>query len=270
MGRLSDMRGRMAVVTGACSGIGLQFARVLAASGADLLMISNRPEELAGEAARLAEEFGISAAALPLDLTESGASDAVVAELERLGRKPYVLVNNAGIFSFNPVLDTPQSKIDCFIRLHVEAVTRLCIAVGRIMAEAGEGYILNMSSMACWTPMPGIAMYSATKAYIRNFSRALRLELKDSGVRVMAACPGGIATDLFGLPENLKKLALSLHAIERPEDFTRKALKRLLKGRKQYVNGLINRLGIVFVGAMPESVRVQIKRLMLDRNIRRP
>lgn len=270
MARLSDLRGRLAVVTGACSGIGLQFACRLAESGADLLMISNRPKELAEAAARISGEFGVSASSLPLDLTDAKAADSIVAELDRLGRKPYVLVNNAGIFSFNPVLDTSQGKIDCFIRLHVEAVTRLCIAVGRVMAEAGEGYILNMSSMACWTPMPGIAMYSATKAYIRNFSRALRLELKDSGVRVMAACPGGIATDLFGLPENLKKLALSLHAIVRPEDFTRKALKRLLRGHKQYVNGLINRIGIVFVGAMPERVRLQIKRQMLDRNIRRP
>lgn len=270
MARLSDLRGRLAVVTGACSGIGLQFARRLAESGADLLMVSNRPNELSEEAVKLAEEFGISAVALPLDLTDASAAGAIVAELNRLGRKPYVLVNNAGIFSFNPVLDTPLGKIDCFIRLHVDAVTRLSIAIGRLMVDAGEGYILNMSSMSCWTPMPGIAMYSATKAYIRNFSRALRLELRDSGVMVMAACPGGIATDLFGLPENLKKLALNLRAIERPEDFTRKALKRLLKGRKQYVNGLINRIGIVFVGALPESVRVQVKRLMLDRNIRRP
>ncbi len=270
MARLSDLRGRLAIVTGACSGIGLQFARALGSYGADLLMVSNRPIELAEAASALAGEFGVKAYALPLDLTEASAPDAIVAELARLGRKPYVLVNNAGIFSFNPVLDTPSGKIDCFIRLHVEAVTRLSIAIGRIMVEAGEGYILNMSSMSCWTPMPGIAMYSATKAYIRNFSRALRLELRDSGVEVMAACPGGIATDLFGLPENLKKLALRLRAIERPEDFTRKALKRLLKGKKQYVNGLINRIGIVFVGAMPESVRVQVKRRMLDRNIRRP
>ena len=270
MARLSNLRGRLAIVTGACSGIGLQFARVLAASGADLLMVSNRPKELAEAASALARETGVKAYALPLDLTEASAADAIVAECGRIGRRPYVLVNNAGIFSFNTVLDTPAGKIDCFIRLHVEAVTRLSIAIGRMMAEAGEGYILNMSSMACWTPLPGIAMYSATKAYIRNFSRALRLELRDSGVMVLAACPGGIATDLFGLPENLKKLALRLHAIERPEDFTRKALKRLLKGKKQYVNGLINRIGIVFVGAMPEGVRVQIKRRMLDRNIRRP
>ena len=270
MARLNDLRGRLAVVTGACSGIGLEFARVLADSGADLLMISNRPEELSEAASKLTEEVGIQAEALPLDLTDSSAAEAIVEALSRIGRRPYVLVNNAGIFSFNPVLETASGKIDCFIRLHVEAVTLLSIAIGRIMSASGGGYILNMSSMACWTPMPGIAMYSATKAYIRNFSRALRLELRDSGVEVMTACPGGIATDLFGLPENLKKLALSLHAIERPEDFTRKALKRLLKGKKQYVNGLINRIGIVLVGAMPECVRVQVKRRLLDRNIRRP
>lgn len=118
--------------------------------------------------------------------------------------------------------------------------------------------------------MPGIALYSATKAYIRVLTRAFHYELRDSGVKVMAACPGGIATSLFGLPPHLVKLALRLHAIETPEKFTEKAIKRLLKGKKQYINGWLNRLSIFVVSIMPTSVRMLIKHKMLDKNITRP
>ena len=133
------------------------------------------------------------------------------------------------------------------------------------MAERGSGMILNMSSMSCWMPMPGIAMYSATKAYIRAFSRALRLELKDSGVSVTVACPGGIATDLFGLPKNLQRLAVRLGVLQTPQKFVRKAINKTLKRRKQYINGWLNRVSIVFVGVLPDWVRIQVKRRLLDR-----
>lgn len=113
-------------------------------------------------------------------------------------------------------------------------------------------------------------MYAATKAYIRVFSRALHYETRDSGVTVTVACPGGIATDLFGLPENLKKLAVNIGAIDTPERFVKKALKRMLKGKKQYINGIVNRLAIVFIAVLPTSARMLVKRKMLDKNITRP
>ena len=113
--------------------------------------------------------------------------------------------------------------------------------------------------------MPGIALYSATKAYIRVFSRALCYELRDSGVSVTIACPGGIATDLFGLSDRLKRLAVSLGVLTRPETFARKAIDRMLKGRKQYINGLLNRLSIFFVAITPTPVRMMVKHRLLDR-----
>ena len=136
-------------------------------------------------------------------------------------------------------------------------------------AARGHGRILNMSSMSCWMPMPGIAMYSASKAYIRVFSRALHYEVKDAGVTVTVACPGGIATDLFGLPENLKRLAVNIGALQTPEKFVHKAVNKMLKGKKQYINGWLNRFSIFFVSILPTPVRMLIKHKMLDRNITR-
>ena len=264
------LRGRVAVVTGACSGIGLEFATQLAAMGADIVGVSNRREPLMAAMVDLSSRFGIRTHALTLDLTLPDGAERVMAFLEARRLKPYVLVNNAGIFSFNPVVETPMGRVECFIDLHVRAVTKLSRLLGEEMLKAGEGYILNMSSMSCWMPMPGIALYSATKAYIRAFSRALHYELRQGGVRVMVACPGGIATDLFGLPDNLKRLAVGIGALATPERFVRKALRRLLKGRSQYINGGLNRVAIVAVGMMPRPGRMLVKTQLLDKNIRRP
>lgn len=146
----------------------------------------------------------------------------------------------------------------------------MCRIFGERFALKGRGYILNMSSMSCWMPMPGLALYASTKAFLRVFSRSLALELRDSGVKVMAAAPGGIATPLFGLPPKLMRLALGLGAVARPDKFAESAVRRLLKGRQQYVNGLLNRLAIVAVGCTPTGVRMQVKRRLLDRGIRKP
>ena len=214
--------------------------------------------------------YGVRTFPLTIDLCRQDAISRIDDLLDEHSLTPYILINNAGIFSFNYITETPETKINAFVDLHVRSVTLLSRHYADVMARHGGGFILNMSSMSCWMPMPGLAMYAATKAYIRVFSRSLHYEMRDVGVRVMVACPGGIATDLFGLPDNLKRLALRLGAITRPETFVRGAVRRLLKGRMQYINGLTNRLAILFIGILPTPLRMQVKHRLLDRNIRKP
>ena len=256
------------MVTGASGGIGYEFCRDLASRGARLLMVAIEDELLESRAREIGEEFGVETLPLTIDLTERDAVGRIMAAMESRGIEPYILINNAGIFTFSPVVEHSERKIDRFVDLHMRAVTLLCREFGERMKARGEGRMLNMSSMSCWMPMPGIAMYSATKAYLRVFSRALHYELKDCGVTVTVACPGGIATDLFGLPEKWRRFAVGIGVLARPEKFARKAVDRMLKGRRQYVNGLLNRLSIFFVGITPTPVRMLVKRRMLDRGIR--
>lgn len=269
MARNHDLKGQMAVVTGASSGIGLCFCRTLAARGCDLFMISNQTGLLERCAEEIADTFGVRAIPFFCDLTASDATARIIDRLDTDGLDPDILINNAGIFSFLPVTDTPEGKLKCFIDLHVSAVTMLSRAFASRFAKRGGGRILNMSSMSCWMPMPGLAMYSATKAYIRVFSRSLHYELRDAGVGVTVACPGGIATDLFGLPDNLKRLAVNLGVLQTPDRFAAKAVDRMMRRKQQYINGWLNRVSILFVGMMPTPVRMLVKHKLIDRGIKR-
>lgn len=268
MGKKRDIRGKWAVVTGASGGIGFEFCRELASRGCNIIMAAIEDELLIKRAIEIKNAYSVETLPLTVDLTDAQAVMRILAFMETRNIEPYILINNAGIFTFSPIVEHTDKKIDRFVDLHVRSTTQLCREIGERMKVRGGGRILNMSSMSCWMPMPGIAMYSATKAYIRVFTRAFHYEMREYGVTATVACPGGIATDLFGLPKKLQKLAVGLGVLARPEKFARKAVDRMLKGRKQYINGLLNRFSIFFVAILPTPVRMMVKHRMIDKGIR--
>jgi hypothetical protein len=266
MAKIPDLTNKWAIVTGASSGIGLEFVRVLAAHHCNIVAVSNCFEQLTRLADELRNQWHVDSLILDVDLSSNDATEKVLKAIAEAKISPILLVNNAGIFDFHSVERLSEQRIDTYIDLHIRTLTQLSRAVAMQMADDGAGgYILNMSSMACWMPLPGLAMYSATKAFIRVFSRALRLEMKSRGVSVTVACPGGIATDLFGLPRNLQQLGVRLHVLATPHAFATKALRRTFGRKAQYVNGLLNRLAILFVATLPERVRELVKFKLLDR-----
>lgn len=268
-----DLGNHLALVTGAGGGIGLEFAKYLASEGTTLLLVDISAERLE-EAKKLIEKSSqtkreVHIYILQLDLTSKEFLDTIESYCNVKKLEPDILINNAGIFSFKPIAETEEKKIETFLDLHIRTVTLLSQWFVTKRKEKGSGYLLNMSSMSCWMPMPGLALYSSTKSYIRVFTRALHYEMKDYGVGVTVACPGGIATDLFGLPEKWKKFAVAIGVLDTPEKFARKAVKKMLKKKKQYINGMLNRFSIFFVGILPTSVRMMVKHKLLDKGIHR-
>ncbi|MBD5276026.1 MAG: SDR family NAD(P)-dependent oxidoreductase [Bacteroides sp.] len=263
----NELSGKWAVVTGADGGIGIEFCRALARRGCSLVMVSVTVDSLRHAAIGIENEFGVKSIPLTLDLTDVSSVSMLAAFLSTRGVEADFIINNAGVFSFRELVDTPEEKVGCFIDLHVRATTMLSLFFARKFKARGCGRILNMSSMSCWMPMPGLAMYASTKAYIRVFTRSLHYELRDYGATATVAAPGGIATSLFGLPDHLMRLAVGIGAVERPDRFAEKAVKAMLKGKKQYINGFINRLAIFFVGITPTWIRMQVKHRLLDKGI---
>lgn len=265
-----NLKGHLALITGGAGGIGLEFAKRLAKLGASLILAdidALRLEKAAHDLKKLYPDRSFHTFQINL------ACDEVVELTDKFCRDnlldPDILINNAGIFSFLPVEGTSVKKLELFVDLHIRAVTLLSQWFVRRRKDKGSGYLLNMSSMSCWMPMPGLAMYASTKSYIRVFSRALHYEMKDYGVWVTVACPGGIATDLFGLPEKWKRFAVAIGVLDTPDGFARKAVKRMLKKKKQYINGLLNRFSILFIGMLPTSARMLVKTHLLDKGITR-
>lgn len=256
---------RLAIVTGGSSGIGYEFSRILAGKGWDILIVSNNRDQLKEAAEKITDESKTTPYGLYLDLSDPEATHVISAWLRDKGKVPHLLVNNAGIFDFTTIEDLSEERIRTYINLHILTTTLLSRQISCMMAEKGvKGYILNMSSMSCWMPMPGIALYSASKAYIRVMSRALGTELADKGISVTVACPGGIATGLFGLSPKLLRLGVKLGVLAAPDKFAEKALKKTFRRRRQYINGLINRIAILAVGITPFRIRRMIKHKLLD------
>ena len=236
-----------ALITGGSSGIGLEYARQLAAAGDALLLVSNRADDLAAAEASL----GGSVRTLCLDLSAPGAAAEVLAWCDALGAQVDILVNNAGIFFMEYLGPENLSKAQTMLGLHVRAVTDLCVLLGARMKERGRGWILNMSSMTARIPAPGIAVYSASKAYLKSFGRGFSYEMRPYGVYVTTVCPAAVDTGLYPLPVRLRGVLKALGIIRSPQWLVRRALRALFRGRRVVSPGLMNGLVPLLVGLLP-------------------
>jgi short-subunit dehydrogenase len=192
-----------ALITGASSGIGAEFARQLAAQGHDLILVARRADRLAALAAELQERHGITAEPLVADLSITGDVEKVAARLAELSTL-VLLVNNAGFGIGKTFADADLDGQLAMLKVHVVAPNRLAHAALPGMIARGTGGIINVASLAAFMALPGNANYCATKAYLVTFSRSLAAEVAKKGVNVQALCPGFTITDLHGRPEQGK------------------------------------------------------------------
>lgn len=258
-----------AIVTGASSGMGVHYAGQLYAMGYNVLLVSNQEKEIKEVADRIANSSSTAnenndahwARGLYKDLSSPDSAMELFNYCNTMGYEVEVLVNNAGIFFFKELVDCTIQRIETIISLHVGTVTLLCRLFGEQMCNRRRGYILNMSSISTATPFSGISLYTATKSYIKNFSLALRLEMMESGVRVLTVSPGAVATDLYNLPKNLQQLGVKLGVIYRPEKLVSKALKKLFNGRRGvFVPGCLNYLFKPIYAMLPLSFKMYARR----------
>ena len=193
-----------ALVTGASSGIGAVYADRLARRGYDLILVARNRGKLDKLATRLTNETRRSVEVLPADLNDK-ADLARVEETLKKDASITLLVNNAGIGTFAPLLNSDVNKMDEMISLNVSALTRLTYAVVPGFAARGTGTIINISSIVAISPESLNGVYGGSKAYVLAFSHSLQHELASKGIRVQAVLPGVTATDFWdagGLPVN--------------------------------------------------------------------
>lgn len=199
-----DYRGKTALITGASSGLGVEFANQLAGRGANLVLVARRKDRLQAVADAVVLMHKVQVTVIVADLSEVGAAEKLFKALARKKLSVDVLVNNAGFGTFGHFKNEDIEKISEEIRLNISTLVELSRLALPAMLKKNEGVIVNVASTAAYQPVPYMAVYAATKAFVLSFTEALWGELIGTKVTAIALSPGGTKTEFFEVASNGK------------------------------------------------------------------
>lgn len=233
-------QGKTALITGASSGIGRAFAHALAQRGMSVVLVARSEERLRALAAELSQRHGIRTEVIPADLSQEDAIRQIQREVQQRGLVIDLLINNAG-FATNGYFETLSSERDHDqVMVDVTAVVDLTHAFIPALLERSPGAaIINVSSTAGFQPLPYMAVYGASKAFVLSFSQALAEEYRTRGLRVLALCPGATETAFFDVAGE----AASFGRRHTPEQVVATGLRALERGSSVTIDGFFNTLG---------------------------
>jgi short-subunit dehydrogenase len=267
--RISSFTERTVLITGASAGIGYEFARQLAPVVRTMVLIARRNDRLEALKSELKvinpelELFG-----RPLDLRDKDGLERFCDWLDESGLAVALLINNAGLGDHGSFVDSEWERVKSMLQVNVYALTYLTFRVLPAMRKARCGAILNVSSIASFLPLPNSAVYAATKAYVTNFSEAIRAELRSSNISVTALCPGPVSTEFLSHAtrggDRQSHTAPDCFIVP-VQEVVRQALEAVTKDRARVVPGAIVNLAMTMVAFLP----MFIKRLVYDARVKR-
>ncbi len=191
---MNSLHGCTALITGASAGLGSEFASQLAPCARRLILVARRKEKLEELAMELVRP-GLTIACHAVDLSNAEQTEAFLRTLATDGERVDFLVNNAGLGDHGLFEKSDWERVRAILEVNIRALTRLTHALLPGLIRSGRGAILNVSSIAGYVPIPGMAVYAATKAYVTSFTEALRVEVRGTGVTITAVCPGPVNTE---------------------------------------------------------------------------
>jgi uncharacterized protein len=255
-------RGSTALVTGASKGLGKVFAEVLASRGMNVVLVARSKDVLIAYAESLSEKYGVRVVAINADLASPLAPFDIQTELARQNIEIDLLINNAGFGLSGSFLSHDLKQEQTQTQVNVQALIALSHIFGRSMAARSRGGIINLASNASFQPLPYMAVYAATKAFVLYFSEAIQHELAANGVHVMASCPGPTATSFFeGTSTNMssRDFDSSLSVVE-------KTLESFDRGKSVAYPGRASvRVATWLSRVLPRSLVVRIAALATDK-----
>lgn len=207
----------LALITGASSGIGKEFARYHAQQGGDLIITARREQALIALKEELESKHGVTVHTIPMDLAATGGARGLINAVHERGLEVEILINNAGFGGFGLHTDRTWAEEEAMIDVNIKTLVELTHAFAQQMVKRGRGKILNVASTAGMLPGPFQANYYATKAYVLSYSQALNEEFRPLGVSVTALAPGLVATE-FVETANLGKTNFSNQSADNPKN----------------------------------------------------
>lgn len=247
------MSAKWTLITGASEGLGVEFARLAAAEGRDLILVARQEAKMEALAAELRARHRIGVEVMPVDLSDPDAVEALWRKAS-LRRHIDLVVNNAGLGYNGPFPGADLNREMASIMVNVVALTILTKRAVAHMVQQGGGRILNVGSTAGFMPGPNMAVYHATKAYVLSLGEAVAEELRGTPVTVTTLCPGATATN-FAADARMEGVAL-FKALPpaSAKSVARKGWKAMLAGRRVKVTGLMNWLFSIGPRFVPRAV----------------
>lgn len=244
-----------ALITGASKGIGLAVAEELARRSFDVLLVARSESLLQQETERLAAAYGVRAAYLSVDLAEADSARRVRDWCAQHGYAVNMLVNNAGYGLSGPFGSHALSQHVDMLSVNNGTLVQLCHLFLPQLRQQPKAYILNIGSSAAYQAVPGLSLYAASKAFVLQFSRGLRQELKRTPVSVTCVCPGATDTGFIAraqIGEKGRKAAKRVTMT--PADVARQSVDAMLAGRAEVVTGVVNKVGKLLAWLLPKSL----------------
>lgn len=243
-----------ALVTGASSGIGYQYARQLAQRGYNLLMVSNEGEAIVAKASQIETDFQVKAIPLMRDLGQPFAAKELYDYCKANQLEVEVLVNNAGVYHDKDFIEESENFNNMILNLHVNTPAMLIYYFSKDMVLRHKGYVLNMSSITSNIAVQRLAAYGATKAFLKNFNRSVHIELYDKGVYVTAVRPGAVDTGLYKISRTATKIGMFIGYITTPEKLAKRGLRAMFRGKCQCTPGFLNHVLLFLVALLPTGL----------------
>ena len=241
---MDETRRTVTLITGASTGIGAEFARQFAGRGHDLIVVARSADKLDQLAAQLREAHGVAVTVVPMDLSVPTAAGDLWQQTNSLGLEVDMLVNNAGFGTHCDVAEADPQRLEDAVELNCRTLVGATARYLPQMRARGRGTIINIASTAAFQPLPSMAVYGASKAFVLSFTEALWAEEREHGIRVLAVCPGLTDTPFFELAGEAAASAASGSAARAftrsPQDVVAHTM-RALSGRKpSFVDGIAN------------------------------
>lgn len=220
-----------------------------------MIITARRAQNLEALKTELENQHRVKVTNIPIDFADPEAAKNLIEQTEGQGTAIDILINNAGGGSHAYFLDSSWERVRQQIQVNLVTLTELMWGIGRAMRERGSGHILNVASIGAYTPTPTYAVYSATKAFVRDTTEAVAYELRNTGVRLCSLCPGGTATE-FHLASQHELPGMVRATFMSAEDCARIGLRALFSGRRNIVSGIMNKIMMQLLRLLPRRVIV--------------
>jgi len=256
---------KTALITGASSGFGLEFARDFAKDGHNVVLVARRTDILNALATELRSQYGVEVRVMGKDLSRMEEVDSIYTELEAAGVQVDFLVNNAGFGDFALFHQADYGKLEQMIDLNIKALTRLSYLFVKPMVARGSGKILNVASTAAFQPGPTMAVYYATKAYVLYLGEAMANELEGTGVTVTTLCPGPAETGFQGAADLQESKLVKGKKLPTAKEIADFGYREMMKGSLTVIPGFMNWLNAQASRFLPRKMVLGVVRMVQER-----